>query len=94
MHFLKNPSTVGHPDAVRFWLNTRMPTFSFTDDEIGKIMDYFLALSNQQMAIHDYQSFTPDPVFFPWGVRSSMIFNASSCHRQTRRCRAGVRSNK
>ena len=78
--FLKNPSTVGHPDAVRFWLNTRMPTFSFTDDEIGRIMNYFLALSNQQMAIHDYQSFTPDPVLLPVGRSIFNDFQCIKCH--------------
>ncbi|MFQ5675468.1 MAG: c-type cytochrome, partial [bacterium] len=37
--FLKNPTT-----QIRPWLNVRMPTFQFSDDEVNTLIEYFQAL--------------------------------------------------
>jgi mono/diheme cytochrome c family protein len=37
--FLKNPTT-----QIRPWLNVRMPTFDFTDEEVNTLIAYFQAL--------------------------------------------------
>lgn len=48
--FLEDPSLGGgiaQPKAVRPFLAVRMPTFSFTENEVGKLVRYFDALSKQ-----------------------------------------------
>ena len=50
MHFLNNPAlseTDTNRDGVRQYLRARMPTFSFSDGEIRKIVRFFEALSSQ-----------------------------------------------
>jgi cytochrome c1 len=50
MHFLNNPAlseTETNRDGVRQYLKIRMPTFSFSDGEIRKIVRFFEALSSQ-----------------------------------------------
>ena len=50
MRFLNNPSlseTDTNRDGVRQYLKARMPTFSFSDGEIRKIVRFFAALSAQ-----------------------------------------------
>src|SRR5450631_1417121 len=50
MHFLNNPAlseTDTNRDGVRQYLKARMPTFSFSDGEIRKIVRFFEALSSQ-----------------------------------------------
>jgi len=50
MHFLNNPAlseTDTNRDGVRQYLKVRMPTFSFSDGEIRKIVRFFEALSAQ-----------------------------------------------
>ena len=41
-HFLKEPST------VRFWLNVRMPTFGFTDEQANTLVRGFMAMDDAQ----------------------------------------------
>ncbi|HUB80897.1 MAG TPA: c-type cytochrome [Bryobacteraceae bacterium] len=50
MHFLSNPSlsdTDTNRDGVRQYLHIRMPTFSFSDGELRKLVRFFAALSSQ-----------------------------------------------
>ncbi len=57
MRFLNNPSlseTDTNRDGVRQYLKARMPTFSFSDGEVRKIVRFFEALSSQA------QPFIPD----------------------------------
>ena len=50
MRFLRNPSlsqTDTNRNGVRFYLQVRMPTFSFSENELGKLVRFFQALSRQ-----------------------------------------------
>lgn len=50
MRFLRNPSlseTDTNRNGVRFYLQLRMPTFSFSENELGKLVRFFQALSRQ-----------------------------------------------
>ena len=57
--FLSNPSlsdTETNRNGVRNYLQVRMPTFSFSDDELRKLVRFFQALSQQPMP------YIPEPV--------------------------------
>lgn len=59
MHFLSNPALSENDtnrDGVRQYLKVRMPTFSFSDGELRKLVRFFEALSSQT------QPFIPDQV--------------------------------
>jgi cytochrome c551/c552 len=50
LRFLKNPSlstTDTNRNGVRSYLQVRMPTFSFSENELGKLVRFFQALSRQ-----------------------------------------------
>jgi cytochrome c551/c552 len=50
LHFLKNPSLNDNDtnrNGVRSYLQVRMPTFSFSENELGKLVRFFQALSRQ-----------------------------------------------
>jgi len=50
LHFLRNPAlsdTDTNRDGVRSYLQVRMPTFSFSENELGKLVRFFEALSRQ-----------------------------------------------
>jgi cytochrome c2 len=50
LHFLSNPSlsdTDTNRNGVRSYLQVRMPTFSFSENELGKLVRFFQALSHQ-----------------------------------------------
>jgi cytochrome c551/c552/predicted nucleic acid-binding Zn-ribbon protein len=50
LRFLKNPSLSEKDDnrnGVRSYLQVRMPTFSFSENELGKLVRFFQALSRQ-----------------------------------------------
>jgi cytochrome c551/c552 len=52
LRFLSNPSlstTDMHRNGVRFYLNARMPTFYFSQNELRKLVRFFQALSQQPM---------------------------------------------
>jgi mono/diheme cytochrome c family protein len=78
--FLKNPSVTGQSNSIRPWLSTRMPTFSFTDDQISQLTKYFLALSDQELEIRDYRSYQLDPVLLPVGKSIFTDFQCLKCH--------------
>jgi mono/diheme cytochrome c family protein len=72
--FLKSPTT------IRPWLQVRMPTFSFTDDEIAKIQKYFLGLSKQELVLRDYATTTFDEKYLRAGRRLFESYQCLSCH--------------
>ncbi len=72
--FLKSPST------IRPWLKLRMPTFSLTDDEIGTITKYFLAIHKKELELRDYKDFEPDPKYVAAGKKLFEEFQCLSCH--------------
>lgn len=78
--FLKNPSVVGQPNAIRPWIPTRMPTFSLTDEEISKLTKYFLGLSNQELEMRDYRDYQPDHALLPVGKSIFTDFQCIKCH--------------
>jgi cbb3-type cytochrome oxidase cytochrome c subunit len=50
LHFLTNPSlsdTETNRNGIRLYLQVRMPTFSFSENELGKLVRFFEALSHQ-----------------------------------------------
>ena len=50
LRFLKNPAlstTDTNRNGVRSYLQVRMPTFSFSENELGKLVRFFQALSRQ-----------------------------------------------
>jgi cytochrome c551/c552/transcription termination factor NusB len=50
LHFLTNPSlsdTDTNRNGIRSYLQVRMPTFSFSENELGKLVRFFQALSRQ-----------------------------------------------
>ena len=50
LHFLGNPAlstTDTNRNGVRSYLQVRMPTFSFSENELGKLVRFFQALSRQ-----------------------------------------------
>jgi mono/diheme cytochrome c family protein len=68
------------PAPIRPWLKIRMPTFSLTDDEVGTITRYFLALHKIDFEIRDYQAFAPDPATLPAGKKLFEGLQCLSCH--------------
>ena len=73
-NFLKNPST------IRPWLKLRMPTFRFTDDEIGKIQKYFLAMSNVDFEIRDYAATPVEAKYLVPGKHLFESYQCAKCH--------------
>ena len=52
LHFLSNPALNdkdNNRNGVRSYLQVRMPTFSFSDNELGKLVRFFQALSQQPL---------------------------------------------
>ncbi len=50
LHFLTNPSLTDQDtnrNGIRSYLQVRMPTFSFSENELGKLVRFFQALSRQ-----------------------------------------------
>lgn len=78
--FLKSPSTTGQPNSIRPWVPTRMPTFQFSEEEIGKVQKYFLGLSNQELTLRDYRAVRPDPAMVNVGRSIFTDFQCLKCH--------------
>jgi len=86
-HFLKNPALTTdtdpeaavHRNGVRPYLEVRMPTFYLTDYEVGKLVRFFAALSEQglpKMAPPD-KPLTPEEVAM---VQPLMKARCMECH--------------
>jgi cytochrome c2 len=72
--FLHDPST------VRPWLDVRMPTYDFSDDDIAKLMRYFLAIENEGFKYKDYERFRPDPGMLAVGADLFEQLQCARCH--------------
>ncbi len=68
------------PVPIRPWLKLRMPTFSLTDDEIGTVTRYFLALHNRDLEFRDYRAFAPDAKYLADGKKLFDELQCLSCH--------------
>ncbi len=71
---------LGGPTPIRPWLKLRMPTFHLTDDEIGTVTRYFLALHKIDFEVRDYQAFTPDQALVAPGAQLFTSLQCLSCH--------------
>jgi len=72
--FLKNPTT------IRPWLNVRMPTFSLTEDEIGKLQKYFLGLAKQDFQLRDYTETPIEQKYLAPGKKLYETYQCGKCH--------------
>ena len=72
--FLKNPLT------VRPWLKLRMPTFQFSDTEIGTIQKYFLGMSKIDFEIRDYAATPIEGKYLKPGKYLFEIYQCANCH--------------
>jgi hypothetical protein len=72
--FLQNPST------VRPWLKLRMPTFQFSDQEIGTIQKYFLAMSKLDFGIRNYQATPVEASYVSPGKKLFDLYQCAKCH--------------
>ena len=72
--FLKNPTT------VRPWLKLRMPTFQFSDAEIGTIQKYFLGMSKADLEIRDYSSTPVEVRYLKPGRELFETYQCAKCH--------------
>lgn len=83
--FLANPSlstTDVNRNGVRSYLQVRMPTFSFSDDEIQKLVRFFVAMSSQ---VQPYIPPRLDPLTQPERTMARELFTSTSapclkCH--------------
>ncbi|HXN21274.1 MAG TPA: c-type cytochrome [Candidatus Dormibacteraeota bacterium] len=83
--FLANPAlstTDIHRNGVRSYLQLRMPTFMFSDDEIQKLVKFFAAASSQ---VQPYIPPSPDPLTAPEKTMARELFTSSGapclkCH--------------
>jgi len=71
---------LGGPTPIRPWLKLRMPTFGLTDDEIGTITKYFLALHKKEFELRDYTAYRPEPSSVAAGKKLFDEFQCLSCH--------------
>jgi len=68
------------PTPIRPWLKIRMPTFTLTDDEIGVISRYFLALHKREMELRDYRAIPLDEKYVVNGKKLFEDYQCLSCH--------------
>ena len=74
-HFLKDPTVM----KIRPWMNVRMPTFHFTDEETNKLVEYFAAAG--QAPLFDTHRFTdPPPRNVAVGREVYAMLRCSQCH--------------
>lgn len=78
--FLKDPSL----KKIRPWIEVRMPTFQFTDDEANTIIKYFSALNKVPAEFSTVSLKTPDPEMLAAGAKlaSTDYFSCFNCHIQ------------
>jgi mono/diheme cytochrome c family protein len=72
--FLKNPTT------IRPWLKLRMPTFQFSEDEVGVIQKYFLAMSKQDFELREYAATPVDAKYIAPGRKLFELYQCAKCH--------------
>ncbi len=72
--FLKSPA------MIRPWLNVRMPTFGFTDEEATALVNYFQALDDVQTVYRPKDFHKPDPQMAAVGRQMFMQLQCAKCH--------------
>ncbi len=72
-NFLKAPS------PVRFWLNARMPTFQFTDDEANRLVEGFMAMEGTQPFVTKAEH-EVDPALLRTGDQLLVRLQCERCH--------------
>jgi mono/diheme cytochrome c family protein len=73
--FLHDPSLGGgleNPKAVRPYLSVRMPTYTFTENEVGKLVRFFDAMSKQPLV---YRAPEVPPLDATANAAAEVIFN-------------------
>lgn len=77
--FLKNPGDFG---KVRTWLDIRMPTFGFSDEEAQTLVKYFKKLDkvNDLLEKEPHIELTPEELSAAQKLTSADNFNCYSCH--------------
>jgi cytochrome c551/c552 len=71
--FLKAPST------VRFWMNVRMPTFHFSDDEANRLVQGFMAMEGTEPFATDGDA-EVDPALLRTGDQLLVRLQCERCH--------------
>jgi cytochrome c551/c552 len=71
--FLKNPST------VRTWLNVRMPTFHFVDDQANTLVQGFMAMENTE-PFETPSEHVADPAMVRTGDQLLVRLQCERCH--------------
>ncbi len=72
--FIKGPS------PIRPWLKVRMPTFSFSENELNDLTKYFLAVSKQELRLRDYSAFQPNKSTLAEGKLMFDSYQCLKCH--------------
>ncbi|MCB1215189.1 MAG: c-type cytochrome, partial [Deltaproteobacteria bacterium] len=77
--FLKNPA---HYPKVRDWLNLRMPTFGFTDEEADHLIAYFKKIAGVETLLEDIPSsdISLEDLEAARALTSNKVFYCASCH--------------
>ncbi len=72
------------PVPIRPWLELRMPTFHFANDEASSLVDYFNALSKLEIPYNyfDRSATSPEMVHAGDMLMSNDYFACFSCHQQ------------
>lgn len=72
------------PFPIRPWLQVRMPTFDFTDEETNTLLQYFSALSEAPFPFETMPVHVSPPVELAAGrtLVARDLFNCFSCHQQ------------
>ncbi|HEU4520553.1 MAG TPA: c-type cytochrome, partial [Thermoanaerobaculia bacterium] len=74
-HFLKDPTVM----KIRPWMNVRMPTFHFTDEETNRLVEYFAAAG--QAPLFDTHRYTDPPARnIAIGQEVYTMLRCSQCH--------------
>ncbi len=78
--FLKDPSQI----KLRPWIDVRMPTFKFSDEDANKIIRYFSALNNVPSQFTTIPQKEPAPEMLQAGAKltSKDAFSCFACHIQ------------
>jgi cbb3-type cytochrome oxidase cytochrome c subunit len=72
--FLKNPT------PIRSWLEIRMPSFHFNDDELATVMKYFSALDGRTFGYQEIQEVKLESQSIEAGRKLFTMFKCQSCH--------------
>ncbi len=78
--FLKNPAMI----KLRPWIEVRMPTFHFTDEQTNKIIKYFSSLDKVPADISSVTPKPADPEMIAAGAKLASMdyFSCFNCHIQ------------